>query len=84
MSNNKVRNLNLDILRILAALFVFLVHLRNYTEFSLDCVNGFYGVWIFYILSGYLIALSIDRSTSRGFKLKEYYLKRIIRIRRIP
>lgn len=75
---SKTRNINFDIIRIMAAVLVFTVHLGQNTGYPSNAVNGFYGVWMFFILSGYLIFASLDKAD--GQSLKKYYLKRIIRI----
>ena len=77
----KSRNLNFDILRIMAAGFVFLVHLGQFCGHPRHGENGFYGVWLFFIMSGYLIYASLDgyENLNSG-NLKEYFAKRIVRI----
>lgn len=70
-----------DILRIIAALMVFTIHLFIFVPElprSLCDVlsNGGYGVSIFFVMSGFLIFQSLKNSKS----LKEYYLKRVSRI----
>lgn len=63
------RNINLDILRIFAALMVLTVHI---TGFSI----GAYGVQLFFVLSGYLAFASLYRNDS----IKVYYKKRMQKI----
>lgn len=70
-----------DVLRIVAALMVFSIHLFIFVPnipASLTPIlsNGSYGVSIFFVMSGFLIFDSLERSKS----LKEYYVKRISRI----
>ncbi len=72
-----MRKLNLDFLRVSAALMVLIVHLGQiipsvsiYTNF------GSLGVKLFFVLSGYLVMQSLERSHSLG----EYALKRAIHI----
>lgn len=77
---------NFDFLRLLAATAVIITH--SYAllglpehDFLWKITNGVtsfsrVGVWIFFVISGYLITLSALRSNS----LKEYALKRIARI----
>ncbi len=71
------RNANLDIIRIIAILFVVLVHIQNYYGSYHDFARwGLKGVPLFFILSGYLALKSLDGGTNT----KDYYIKRIIRI----
>lgn len=79
--NKSDRNYNLDILRIMAAAFVFLVHLGQWSGYPRNAENGFYGVWLFFILSGYLIFESLDKYEQLNWNnVKDYYKKRIVRI----
>lgn len=79
--NKSDRNYNLDILRIMAAAFVFLVHLGQWSGYPRNAENGFYGVWLFFILSGYLIYESLDKYEQLNWNnVKDYYKKRIVRI----
>lgn len=70
------RNINFDILRIVAAGIVFTVHLGQFTGMPKDVENGFYSVWLFFIMSGYLVFASLDKTKT----LKEYWIKRVVRI----
>ena len=70
------RNINFDILRIAAAGIVFTVHLGQFTGIPKDVENGFYSVWLFFIMSGYLVFASLDKTKT----LKEYWVKRVVRI----
>lgn len=70
-----------DILRIVAALMVFTIHLFIFVPglpkpLQDILSNGSYGVSIFFVMSGFLIFDSLERSKS----LKEYYIKRASRI----
>lgn len=70
-----------DILRIVAALMVFGIHLFIFIPQLPRSIcdilsNGGYGVSIFFVISGFLIFQSIENSSS----LKEYYVKRFSRI----
>ena len=58
------RNINIDILRIVAALMVLFVHIgfREGVDFSV----GAYGVQLFFILSGYLGAAHFGRGGPRS------------------
>lgn len=61
-----VRNYCLDLFRVILTIFVLLYHLGL-------CEAGFLAVCGFFVLSGYLLALSINNI---DFDIKEYYLKR--------
>lgn len=70
-----------DILRICAALMVFSIHLFIFIPTLPRIVcdilsNGGYGVSIFFVMSGFLIFDSLNRTPS----LKEFYRKRVSRI----
>lgn len=70
-----------DILRICAALMVFGIHLFIFVPELPQALceilsNGGYGVSVFFVISGFLIFESLNRSKS----LKEYYVKRVARI----
>lgn len=71
------RNINLDIIRILAAVMVLLVHVGYQFPWIADYTwTGYYGVTLFYSLSGYLSMVSMERSGS----VLEFYKKRLLRI----
>ncbi len=77
MSMKRERNYNLDIVRIIAIFCVVLVHVHNFYGSWLDFAKyGWKGVSLFFILSGYLAALTLDRKAGA----KEYYKRRILRI----
>lgn len=66
----------LDGLRAIAIIGVIFYHMYPYT-----IKGGFLGVSLFFVLSGYLIAITSERSRQRnGFLIGEFYLKRIERI----
>ena len=73
---NSVFRKDLHFLRALAVLIVVFFHLKiPLFEF------GYLGVDIFFFISGYLITLIIhNRLTKRNFSLKEFYIKRVLRI----
>ena len=65
-----------DGLRALAILFVFFYHLEIFF-----LKNGFLGVDIFFVLSGYLITRSISFAISNNdFSFSEFYIRRINRL----
>lgn len=68
------RNTNLDIYRIAAALMVLAIHVFQTSE-KYDFNAGYGGVWMFFILSGYLVGFSLAKGT-----VKDFYIRRIIRI----
>lgn len=73
----KERNYNLDILRIVAALMVLMVHIGYQFPWISDYTwYGFYGTSLFFALSGYLTFSSIAHCNSA----LDFYKKRVIRI----
>lgn len=74
----KQYNSNLDIVRILAAIMVLLVHVGQKVGGRWQEVTFFgqYGVQIFFVMSGYLGMKSLEC----GQSVKEYYRHRIVRI----
>lgn len=72
----KKKNLNLSVLRIVAMLMVFSIHVGIATSWTKFVGSGKYGVQLFFIMSGYLICISLENSDS----IKEYYRKRIRRL----
>lgn len=71
------RNVNLDILRLTAALMVVVTHIgQNFSTINPYTAFGARGVELFFILSGYLIFVSVEKSKN----IKEFNLKRFIRI----
>lgn len=79
-SDFKFSRNNFDIIRLLAALQVVMVHsfehLNIHCEMFIKIIGVFPGVPIFFITSGYLICSSLNKSTT----LKEYLFKRAVRI----
>ena len=67
-------NINIDIIRILAAYMVLTIHIGQYAGFKFEV--GAKGVQLFFILSGYLAFLSLSINPDA----KTYYKKRILRI----
>lgn len=66
----------LDGLRAIAIIGVIFYHMFPYT-----IKGGFLGVSLFFVLSGYLIALTSERSRMKGeFSVGGFYKKRLIRI----
>lgn len=75
----KSQELGLDLLRVLAAVGVFLCHFGQYINLGKlgeVFLFGAHGVQIFFVLSGFLIMQSLERSES----LKEYARKRFNRL----
>lgn len=72
----KGHSLNLSLLRILAMLMVLSIHAGLSAHWTRFTYSGKYGVQLFFILSGYLISISLERTDS----VKEFYRKRIGRI----
>lgn len=67
---------DIDGMRAIAVLLVLLFH-ADYTFFS----GGYIGVDVFFVLSGYLITLTIDKEmTENRFSFQQFYLRRIRRI----
>jgi peptidoglycan/LPS O-acetylase OafA/YrhL len=75
------RNNNFDILRLLAAIIVFLehgishLHVSSLIKFS-KVLSNFPGVLIFFTISGFLIFSSFDRNKN----LKRYFFYRFLRL----
>ena len=72
---------NLNLIRLLAALQVLYGHLSVHLQlkslsFIKNFLSLFYGVPVFFFMSGYLIWRSIDRTKN----IKEYFLKRVLRL----
>ncbi len=73
----KERNVNLDIVRIIAALMILLVHVGYEFPWISDYTwTGFYGVMLFFVLSGYLSMVSMENSAGT----LAFYKKRLLRI----
>lgn len=79
MTNTSIneRNYNLDILRIVAALMVLMVHIGYQFPWITDYTwCGFYGTSLFFALSGFLTFSSIAHCDST----LDFYKRRVIRI----
>lgn len=78
----KVRNISIQILRVAACLMVFVVHFGQRVGFSGTIRQlsdfGAYGVHLFFLISGYLCAMSFINKPN--FNVKQYYIKRAITI----
>lgn len=76
------KNQGIQLLRICACFAVFVVHFGQRMEFAgaLRTVSDFgnYGTRLFFLISGFLAAKSI--MGKQQFSIKEYYIKRAIRI----
>ena len=71
------RDNNFDLIRLLAASQVVLVHLHDHLHLPLPQVIDFFpGVWVFFIVSGFLVTASLARCSS----LREYLRNRVLRI----
>ena len=67
---------DVNVLRALAILFVLVFHL-DIGAFS----NGFLGVDVFFVISGYIITRNISKELAeKRFSLKSFYLRRIRRL----
>lgn len=80
MNKNKNKIIALQLSRIIACLMVFIVHLGQYLELK-GIVRQFtdfgrFGVQLFFIMSGYLAAISLSKKVDT----KTYYKKRAIKI----
>ncbi len=73
---------NLDVLRAVAALLVCLHHFDRGDEPALGILSagGYLGVNIFFVLSGFVIPLSLYRSGFRYRDTGTFYLARLIRL----
>ena len=74
-----IHNNNFDLIRLIAAVQVMLVH--YYQTYSLDFgllnfINYFPGIPIFFLISGFLVSMSFENTN----RLKDYYLNRFLRI----
>jgi peptidoglycan/LPS O-acetylase OafA/YrhL len=83
----KKHNYTLDFLRGLAAIFVALFHFTNGSGYLRDTNAlkqigkwGYLGVEVFFVISGFIIPLSMFRNNYSISKFKTFILKRIIRI----
>ena len=72
--------MSLDILRIIAALMVLMVHVGQWTGLNKWTDVGAKGVPLFFILSGYLAMVSCHRIFSMDGTVKDYYIGRAKRI----
>lgn len=69
------KNLNLNLVRIFAALMVLSVHI--FQNAGVQFKAGSYGVQLFFIMSGYLAFSSM---TKKNYSVAEYYKNRAVRI----
>lgn len=80
MSKFEFRNNNFDLIRFLAAFQVAFLHGWEHFGFPINSfyrtLNLFPGVWIFFVISGFLISASLERGSSLG----AYFKNRILRI----
>lgn len=90
--NNSIRYKQLDSLRGVAAMSVFLSHYLGafspqgtvYTILRTSilgvCFNGHASVIFFFVLSGFVLSLPFINNPQRPLKLVEFYVKRVLRI----
>lgn len=82
ISTSRIKINYLDGLRGIAVLFVFLSHASNRGQFISPYFNfgglGLIGVYLFFVLSGFLLTLSI--LSKKYFDFKNFYLRRLLRI----
>ena len=71
----------IDGLRAVAVLSVILFH-ANFSVFNINFSGGFFGVDIFFVISGYLISRLIisEINSESSFNFKNFYIRRIRRI----
>lgn len=79
------RNGNLDIFRALAALSVVIFHFNAYNYLGIDYLynifrHGFYGVHIFFVISGYVVPLLIYNKGRTPLKIKPFLQGRFFRL----
>lgn len=75
-SSSRTMQPALDVLRILAALMVLTVHTGLLTGLQSQTAFGANGVTLFFILSGYLTQISLERTP----RISDYYRRRALRI----
>ncbi|MEY3220207.1 MAG: hypothetical protein RIT27_1564 [Pseudomonadota bacterium] len=78
LSFDLIKMNNLDVLRAIAILAVFAHHLAHVYHFQVPFFHqhgGWFGVQLFFLLSGYLIIQSADKYSPRN-----YFIHRILRI----
>lgn len=75
-SSSRTMQPALDVLRILAALMVLTVHTGQLTGLEDQTAFGANGVILFFILSGYLTQISLERTSD----ISAYYRRRALRI----
>lgn len=76
MSIETIKNKNIELLRIISIIFVFLFHM-NIDKFK----NGYLGVDVFFVISGFVISQSIDKSLKeKSFSILNFYKKRALRL----
>lgn len=75
---------NIQVLRILACLGVFGVHIGQRLEFSGGIAKiaafGAWGVYLFFLISGFCAFVSLDKKAVNHVKCMEYWLGRVVRI----
>lgn len=83
-SNSKIRLDGVEVLRGLAALMVCIFHLCVSTGLSMEMSKfgqyGYLGIIVFFVLSGFVIPLSLFKSNYRIRSFFKFILKRIVRL----
>lgn len=78
------RFLPLDGVRGLAVLIVFFSHTSGRGQYLHECLNfrgiGHIGVYLFFVLSGFLLSMGLFREGINKQSLKKFYVKRTLRI----
>ncbi len=81
MSSKEGKNIGIQVLRVISCIMVFMVHFSQIMNFKGSlfkfCSYGEYGVYLFFIISGFLAWYELDKD---AINVKHYYLKRFLKI----